>query len=249
MKHCYCALAVVALGLSSQAQADSILGVYAGADVWQAKTNGRFANHEPMQPFNFKDSSQHAYHIAIEHLVPVLPNIRLQYTSLQSKGQALLNNELIYADKRFDSGSQLTTSLTLRITDYILYYELFDNPLLSLDLGVSAKHLKGDFALATTDNTAVQTLDHWLPMLYVDSSVSLLTTGFAVFVAGNVSAVQDGRLYDTQAGVTYQLVDTLLADVQFKVAYRVMDLRLKGLDKLHTDLTFKGIYAGIAFHF
>lgn len=243
------AIVMVCLGITAQAQADTLLGVYAGADLWQSNNSGRFANNEPMQTFDFKDSSQQAYYVAFEHFVPIVPNVRLQHLALETQGGARLGNDLTFAGRGFNAGEQITSSLTLRSTDYILYYELFDNPLFSFDLGLSAKHLKGDFAVANTAGTATEKLNQWLPMLYLDTKVSIWATGLDVFVSGSLSAVKDGQLYDAQAGVAYQLIDTLLVDARLKLGFRAMDLRLDSLDNLYADMTFKGVFAGIELHF
>lgn len=243
------AIVMACLGISAQAQADTVLGVYAGADLWQSNNSGRFANNEPMQTFDFKDRSQQAYYVAFEHFVPIVPNVRLQHLTLETQGGARLGNNLSFAGSSFNAGEQITSSLTLRSTDYILYYELFDNPLFSFDLGFSAKHLKGDFAVANTESTATEQLNQWLPMLYLDTKVSILATGLEVFASGSLSAVKDGQLYDAQAGVAYQLVDTLLVDARLKLGFRAMDLRLDSLDNLYADMTFKGVFAGIELHF
>lgn len=249
MKRFSCALVIAFLGISGQAQADSVLGVYAGADLWQSNNSGRFGNNEPMQAFDFKDRSQQAFYVAFEHLVPIVPNLRVQHVSIQTPGEAMLDDNFAFAGRRFNAGSQITSSLILRSTDYILYYELFDNPLLSFDLGVSAKHLKADFVVTNAEGAGTEQLNQWLPMLYLDTKVSILATGLDVFLSGSLSAVKDGQLYDVQAGVAYQLVDTLLVDTRLKLGFRSMDLRVDPLDNLYADMTFKGVFAGIELHF
>lgn len=244
-----CALVMAFFGVTAQAHADSVLGIYAGADLWQSRNSGHFANDEPMQQFDFKNRSQQAYYLAFEHFIPIVPNLRLQQVSLQTEGSVRLADAFSFAGEDFHAGGQLTSSISLRNTDYIFYYELFDNPLFSFDLGISAKHLKGDFVVASAGAGATAPLNQWLPMLYLNTKVGILTTGLEVFLAGSISAVKDGQLYDAQVGVAYQLVDALLVDARLKLGFRAMDLSLEGLDNLYADMTFKGLFAGIELHF
>lgn len=249
MKKYTCALALMVMGFNGQVQADTVLGVYAGADFWQSKTTGGFANTEQMQPFDFKNKTQQAYYLALEHFVPVVPNIRIQYMPLETQGLATLNNSFNFAGTSFTAGSTVQGSLDLDNTDYILYYELLDNALVSLDLGLNAKHLKGDVTVATGNLQGTERLNEWLPMLYVDTKIGILATRFDLFAAGSATRYKDSHLYDLQAGIGYQLVDNLLLDVRFKVGYRAMDLRLDDVNDLYADLEFKGVFAGVEIHF
>ncbi|GHG65645.1 hypothetical protein GCM10010919_13110 [Alishewanella longhuensis] len=249
MKCFFCALAIASMGFSAQAQADSVLGVYAGVDFWQSNISGRFANNEPMQAFEFRDRSQQTYYVALEHFLPIVPNIRIQYASLQARGAAILGDNFNYAGVSFSAGNHITSSLMLRNADYTLYYELFDNPLLSVDLGLNAKHVKGDITATSAESAGTEQLNQWIPMVYLDSKVSILATGLDIFVSGSVGAVKDGNVYDAQAGVAYQLIDNMVVDARLKLGFRALDLRVEGLDNLYADLTFKGVFAGIELHF
>lgn len=249
MKKFSCALVFTVMAWNGQVQAETVLGVYAGADFWQSKTTGGFANTDQKQPFDFENESQQAYYLAFEHFVPVLPNIRIQYMPLETQGQTLLNNTFNFAGTSFSAGSTVLGSLDLDSTDYILYYELFDNPLLSLDLGLNAKHLKGDVTVATGSLRGAERLNEWLPMLYIDTKIGILATGLDVFASGSATRYNDSHLYDLQAGIGYQLVDNLLLDVRFKVGYRAMDLQLDDVNDLYADLEFKGVFAGVEIHF
>ncbi len=244
-----CALVLAAFGFSAQAQADTIIGIYAGADFWQSESTGRFANNDPMQTFAFADRSQQAYYLAVEHFVPVLPNFRVQYAEVKTFGEATLTENFQFSGSVFPSGSQLASALSLRNTDYIFYYELFDNPLLALDVGVGAKNIKGNAAVTQAQLTGAQPLNQWLPMLYTATQVSILATGFDIFASGTLSGDSDSQFYDVQAGLAYQFTETILLNARFKLGVRAMELQFADLDNLDADISIKGVFAGIELHF
>ena len=56
-------------------------------------------------------------------------------------------------------------------------------------------------------------------------------------------------MYDLQAGIGYEVVDSLTVDIRLKVGYRAVNLRLDDLDNLYSNLDFKGVFAGVELHF
>lgn len=237
------------LGQATPAAADTVLGIHAGVDYWATESEGGVANNSNLQSFRFDDRGAQSYFVALEHLVPVLPNVRLQYQNLKSRGDTTLATDFRFADVDFAVGSQLQTELDLSHTDYILYYELLDNALVELDLGVAAKHLQGEVGIQAQNRRALQDVSQWLPLLYLDAKVGLPGTGLDVFASGQATRFQDSHYYDVQAGIGYQLIDNLLVDVRLKLGYRAIDMQLDDLDNLYAELKFNGVFAGIAVHF
>lgn len=237
------------LGQAAPVAADTVLGIYAGVDYWATGSEGGFANSSNLQSFRFDDHAAQSYFVALEHLVPVLPNVRLQYQNLNNRGDTTLASDFRFADVDFTVGSQLHTELDLSHTDYILYYELLDNALVELDLGVAAKHLQGEVRIQAQNRRALQDVSQWLPLLYLDAKVGFPGTGLDVFTSGQATRFRGSHYYDVQAGIGYQLIDNLLVDVRLKAGYRVIDLQLDDLDNLYTELEFHGVFAGVTIHF
>lgn len=235
--------------LQPPAFADTVLGLHAGADYWAASTDGGFANSRNLPSFNFNEHPSQGYYVALEHLVPVLPNVRFNYQNVTANGFNTLMSDFVFSDVVYTAGSELTTSLDLRHTDYILYYELLDNALMELDLGVSVKQLKGEVMVESQTRRASQDISQWLPLLYLDTKIGLPATGFDVFVSGQATRLMGSHYFDIQTGLGYQLVDNMLVDVRVKVGYRTIDAKLDDLNSLYAELEFKGVFAGISIHF
>lgn len=239
--------------LSSAAQADTLLGLYLGADGWRTSVDGSFANTDQLQAFNFDDKTQTSYYLALEHPLPLIPNIRLQRNKLESSGSTLLDDNFSFNGTDFPNGTQVQNRADITSTDYVLYYEVLDNDLFSLDLGINGKYLDGSIAVSevsVADGLAAQQdFSEWIPMLYGAVRVGLPLTGFDVFAQGSFISYDGSQLYDAQAGIAYSLLDNLAIDMKLKLGYRQVDLQLDDVDNIYTDLSFKGVFAGVEVHF
>lgn len=245
-------LVLVAFLGSWQAAADTLLGVYIGADSWRSNVAGSFGNSEPAPEFNFGNKTQGAYFIALEHPIPVLPNVRLAHNQLEANGITVLDGQFSFAGQDYSVNTTLANQVDLTNTDIVLYYELLDNSVVSLDFGVNSKLINGSAAVQEqTENglQAEESVSQWLPMLYLSSKVGLPLTGLDVFAQGSYVGWSDSQMYDIQAGVGYELINSLTVDIRVKLGYRAVNLRLDDLDELYSNLDFKGVFAGVELHF
>lgn len=238
--------------MAGSAQADTLLGIYIGADGWQTSADGSFAQTELQQHFNFKDKTQTSYYLALEHPLPFLPNIRLQHNQLSAAGTSEISAGFSLGGDTFASNTTVRNDVDLTNTDYVLYYELFDNSVFSFDLGINAKYVKGDVSVAeTVENgaSAQQRISQIVPMLYTSAAVGLPLTGLELFARGSAVSYDGSRLYDVQGGLAYALLDNLAVDMTLKLGYRAVNMRLDDVDDLYADLKFNGVFAGIELHF
>ncbi len=245
-------VAAATLFVAGQSAADTLLGLYVGADGWRSDVTGSFGNSQPAPEFNFNSQTQSSYYIALEHPIPVLPNIRLAHNQLEADGVTLLNVNFRFAGEDFSVNTTLANRVDLTHTDVVFYYELLDNSTVSLDLGLTARHIKGSAAVteqAANGLQGEQSVSQWVPMLFASSKIGLPLTGLDVFAQGSYIGWSDSRMYDVQAGIGYQIVDSLAVDVRFKLGYRAVNVRLDDLDELYSNLDFEGVFAGIELHF
>ncbi len=238
--------------LSTSVQADTLLGLYIGGHMWANEAEGTFGEGKETQAvFDFNDESQGSYFVAFEHPIPLIPNIKIASTTLDTHGSAELDALFEFGGEVYDVNTALDTVLDLSYVDYTLYYELFDNDLLTVDFGLTARDI--DTQISATDTETSTTSDRGgsgiVPMLYVSTIVGLPFTGFNVFAEANFISYDDQTLYDYQAGISYEVLDNLAVDLNITLGYREMKLELNDLDDLYSDLTFKGVFAGAIVHF
>jgi len=244
------ALAVLVTGLlSTSAMADTIAGLYIGGSIWSNEASGTFGEKNGLVDFNLEDKEQGSFYIALEHPIPLIPNLMVSSTSLETDGSTILETNFEFEGKNFSVDTPVDTSFDISYVDYTLYYEIFDNGLFSFDIGLTGRDFDGGIAVSSTGESAKLSVTEIVPMLYVSTIVGLPGTSFDLFANGNLLSIDDHKLYDYQVGVSYELVDNLAVDVNLTVGYRGVKLQLEDIDDLYTDIEFKGVFAGVVVHF
>lgn len=251
MKKSLISLAILSLS-AAHVQADTLLGVYAGAQGWNMEASGGFSTNSTLQNFNFEDKTQGSFYVALEHFVPLVPNVKVRQTSMDTSGNTDLTVPFTFAGKVYGVNDSLNTQVDLSATDATLYYELFDNDLLSFDFGLTAKYIDGTLMVENSKDASInssQSFSGVVPMAYSRIAVGLPLTGWGVYAEGNYLSIDSHSLLEYQAAITYTVVDNLAVDVDIQLGYRAFELELDDLDDISTDLSFKGPFAGIEVHF
>tara|TARA_B110000014_G_scaffold264095_1_gene263318 strand:- start:70 stop:831 length:762 start_codon:yes stop_codon:yes gene_type:complete len=240
--------------LSANVQADTLLGLYIGGQVWANEAKGSFGEGDLDQAvFDFDVQNQGSYFVAFEHPIPLIPNIKLASTTLDTVGGTQISSDFTFQGETYTASTALDTTFDTSYIDYTLYYELFDNDLLTFDFGVTVRDLDADIEMAgeslggvTSSNLSASVV---LPMLYVNTIIGLPLTGFSVFAQANASSYDGSSIYDYQVGVSYAVLDNLAVDLDINAGYRASKIELDDIDDLYTDLTFEGFFAGATVHF
>jgi len=241
---------LAAMGMTNAAQADTIFGVYAGGQYWDTETNGSFGTSDQQETFEFNDKSQNSFYIALEHPVPLLPNVMIRQTGLANQGQTTLEQNYEFNGQVYPVTTTLDADLDLGHTDYVLYYEIFDNDLIAIDLGINAKHVDGHLEVSDDNgNRNRVNASGWIPTAYGHVRLGIPATDLTLFARGSFLAIDDSSLRDVEAGIEYRLVENLAVDVNLQLGYRDTKIELDDLDDVYTDLQFKGPYLGLEVHF
>ena len=237
--------------LAPLAQADTILGIYAGIGLWQADYGGDTGVESvDLDELGLDDENNNFFYVALEHPIPLLPNIRLQRTAIDSRESATLTRNFTLDDVTFSATDTVVTDLDLSHTDAVLYYEVLDN-WVSLDLGLTLRAFDGEATVQSQTTTALREtvdLDAVLPMLYARAQFDLPFTGFSVGADANLITYDGHTLSDASAKIAYAF-DATVIDLGVELGYRRMALELDDLDDLNADLTLDGPYAAVTLHF
>jgi len=248
--------AVIAVSLATvlctSVQADTLLGLYIGGQVWANQAKGSFGEGETDQAvFNFDDEYQGSFFIAIEHPIPLIPNVKISSTTLDTVGGTTIESSFTFEGQTYVANSKLDTTFDASYIDYTFYYEVFDNDLLTFDFGVTARDL--DSQVKVVEQTSTQSSDlsvsGFIPLFYVNTIIGLPFTGFNVFAEANFLSYDDSTVYDYQVGVSYSILDNLAVDLDITLGYRALKLELNDIDGLYSDLNFDGVFAGAVVHF
>ena len=250
------ALAVIGCLGAANAQADTILGVYAGVQSWDMGSEGSFGqvinNTSNSASFSYADERQTSFYLALEHPVPLVPNIKIKRNEMETAGDTVLSSTFTFNDNTFAVNSALATTVDLSNTDFVLYYEILDNDLVTVDIGLNAKKVEGDFFVqdkANAANNARESFDGFVPMLYGNVEIGLPFTGLGIYGEGSMLSVGDHSLYDYEVGIGYTFIDNMAIDMTVQLGYRAVQLEIDDLDDIDTNLDFDGVYVGLEAHF
>lgn len=247
MKKLLLAASIAAMS-SSQAYADNI-GLYIGGQIWDNEATGLFGETTSQVDFNLEDKQQGSYYVAVEHPLPLIPNARVSFTTLETDGLTSLANDFEFGGETFAAGTEVGAKFDVSYADYTLYYELFDNDLLTFDFGITVRDFDGDVSVSAAGVSGTLDTDEFVPMLYAATIIGIPATDFNIFAQGNLLSIDDHTLYDYQAGISYELVENLAVDVNLTFGYREVKLELEDINNLYTNIDFSGVFAGAVIHF
>jgi outer membrane protein len=252
MKKTLLAASVAAL-MCGSAQADTLLGLYIGGQIWANEASGSFGDGKSATDqavFDFDDKNQGSFYVAFEHPIPLIPNIKIASTVLDTVGGATIKQDIKILGTKYNVSETLDTTLDASFVDYTFYYEVFDNDLLTFDFGLTARDLDA-YIKVTESNTNSSDLDvsGIIPMAYVSTIIGLPFTGLNIFAEANFISYDDQTVYDAQVGVSYSILDNLAVDFDVTLGYRTVKMELNDLDGFYSDLTYDGFFAGAVVHF
>lgn len=235
---------------SMSAQADTVLGIYADATMWMYGSDAKFQQaNTSKESFDFGNNNAFNVSAALEHGVPVIPNVRVRHGSIDVSKEKNVTN--FQVNGQTYSGST-TASLDMTHTDIFAYYEILDN-LVSVDVGLGAKVIDGDATVKSNVQNSTQnsteSLSVTVPMLYASVGGNLPFTGLSAKADLAGLSYKDNRIVDAQAEVKYNFIDKPLFDFGAKVGYRMLDVKIDDVLKTDVSATFKGPYIGLEAHF
>ncbi|EPG0370752.1 TPA: TIGR04219 family outer membrane beta-barrel protein [Photobacterium damselae] len=156
------------------------------------------------------DSTSGSYYVSLEHFIPLVPNVEIRYNNIDA------NNA------KFDQ------------TDFTAYYEILDNDLVALDLGLTMTKFSSAQVLGGRN------FDEWQPSLYGNAEIGIPMTPLAAFTKLNYGSYDGTQTFDGQAGVKFTL-PLVVADLNLRGGYRMMDY---DFDKARNDVKLDGWFLG-----
>ncbi len=227
--------------ISSAAMAD-FLGIYVGGGSWNHDASGDFGSTYPgstaaidmESDLGFSDKSETYVWAAFDHPIPIIPNIRLERTSLNHTGATS-------SSFNFNNAAGVTgpTKISLDSTDAILYYRLLDN-WVNFDLGLNLRKVDGEFSVGDEIHPFSETV----PMLYVAAQFDLPFTGFSVGADYNIVSYDGNSYDDIRLRAIYEM-----GVIGFEAGLRTTTIELDDVDNINADLEFKGLMLGAFLHF
>lgn len=250
----HAAAAMVALSASAFAHADFI-GFYVGGGGFNPTFSGTFNSTDPIASEIDTEAdlgldeemAKYAY-LAIEHPIPLIPNVKVARTELRQSGSSTTTRSLSFGGKNYDSDTTIDSTVDLSHTDATIYYEFLDN-WINLDLGITLRKFDGEIKLTgsqgSATQTAEQTLDFPVPLVYGKVRFDLPFTGLYAAVEGNWIGYDGDAFFDANAKLGYETGIGLGVEG----GLRTITLNIDDVDDLGIDMDFTGIFVGAFYHF
>jgi len=256
MKKILISLACVA-AIGSVLNAD-ITRVEMGGGMWNQTPSGTMSYSENISLLsttgtytsNKNDDTSMYLWMLIKHPIPIVPNLRLEYTGIKDDGK------ITGKFKNFNVGG-VYTNATLDITQYdiIPYYNILDNTMwTTLDLGLDVKvqETKYDVSPTTafTGYTGSDTIA--IPLVYARLRVEIPGTGLGFEGDGKYITYDGSTVYDFRAKVDYTFDLDMFVNPGVELGYRVQkfDIDYKdGNERTLMNMDYSGVYAGLMLRF
>ena len=231
------------------AHGDTLFGIYAGAGMWQQEHSGDVASGgeavDVEQDLDLEDENNNVFYVALEHGVPVLPNVRANYTEVSTSGENSLSRTITFSGQVFAVSEDVSSELEFTQADAIFYYELLDN-VVSLDLGLAARWVEGHMEVSSDSGFGRADFEGVLPLLYARVRGDLPFTGLWVGADAMGLAYDGHKLLDASAQVGWESPIGLGAEI----GWRQFNLDLDDFEDIDdAELDISGPYAALNFHF
>jgi len=186
----------------------------------------------------------------IEHPLPIIPNIKVGYTSFGHSGSGSVNKSFQFGGKSFNLNSNIDTQFDLKMYDLTLYYEILDN-WVNLDLGLNVKYIDGLINVKGTDIISNKLINESadfkvpVPMLYAKARFDVPITDLSFQAEGNYVTYDGHTFYDAEIGARY----TLALGLGLEAGYKTMKLELDDIEDLSMNAEFSGAYGKLVWDF
>jgi outer membrane protein len=234
-------ICVAALLMAGAANAD-IIGATAGVQYWNQGWDGGFNSGSGGLDLNtdlgLDDDNGVSFYAALEHPIPLIPNVMLRKTQLEISGSNVLDDNKSYKGANFASGETIYSTIDLSHTDATIYYEILDN-WVNLDIGLTLRAFDGRVRLATDSDEATSDISLPIPMAYAKARFELPFTGAYATAEGNIISFDGDSLKDISVGIGYEV--SLLS---VELGYRVLDFSI-GKSDINASLVVEGAYLGL----
>ncbi len=246
-------ITVAVLGLVVAPAHAGITGLSAGVGIWSQSPSGDIESRgdraDVEDELNIGRERDYFAWAKLEHFVPLLPNIKLQYTPVSMDGDGSVRREFTFQGVTFGADEEVRSELDIDQTDIILYYSPLDN-VVKLDLGLNIKVIDG-FAEVESRNTGEResvTFRGPVPMVYAGVQFNMPLTGFYAGLEGSAIRYSNSSLIDVIGRLGYR-VDLGLGGVAVEGGYRQQRIKLDDFDDVDADVRIGGPWFGIAADF
>ncbi|MGB0662891.1 MAG: TIGR04219 family outer membrane beta-barrel protein [Pontibacterium sp.] len=235
--------------VATPAIAAPLVDLDVGGYAWSANYDGDLgSSNTSVDDLGLDSSTSTTAYVSLEHPVPVIPNLKITSTQLDTKASSTLSSDFTIDGKTFSSNTDVTTQVDLAHTDFTVFYGLPELAV-DIDFGLTFRVFDGEVMVTETNNSSnskTVDLDFVLPMGYASARFNLPGTGFFVDGAINGLAIDGNSITDTTGRVGYSksLVPAVL-DLEVSLGYRKFQLNVEE-DDITAEASASGPFANLS---
>lgn len=235
------AVFVLAAAAAFPSQAATVLGFKAGGDFMHTDASGTIGQKGGDTPsFQYGEKAQYSLWFNIEHPLPFLPNVKIRENQFKVDGTL---NDADFSFRGVNLTGDAYSNVDLSNTDFVFYYELFDNDILSIDAGAAYKKFDGELRIHKDSYADSIDIDDGVVMGYVNAEVGMIGTGIFAF-AEALAGIDHSDIVDYQAGLGWQY-DGVALDTRVRVGYRKLQVQDGSFSGVNSDIDIDGVFAGV----
>ncbi|NPA12621.1 MAG: TIGR04219 family outer membrane beta-barrel protein [Aquificae bacterium] len=190
----------------------------------------------------------------LEHPIPLLPNIKLQYTKMRFEGDGTVSKDYKFGFITITASDRVKSKLELDHYDVVLFYNLpFINATQVFDAEVGLNVRIIDFYVWVRDETRNQEDEKSLvvpiPMLHGALTTKLPLIPVSLLVEASGIAYQGNHYYDIAGEIRYKPFRNLVADLFIGVGYKYEKIKIDDVDDTSADIKIKQPYFQVGLSF
>lgn len=233
-----------------------------GLDSWSQdlggsidSTNSEIGTVSVEDDLGFGSESGLSYYLLLEHPLGVVPNVKLQYTELNSDESNDLQRDITYDNVTFTANQTIRSALDLNHVDLSLYWQPVQGRF-DVSLGFTIRVLDGSFTVRSENNESVarQSVDEAFPLPYLHVGYEFGDTGMSIDAEVKAAAYEGDKFIDSNLRLAWE--SNIGLGLEF--GYRSIALEADDLDVtdsngnpdfIDLDIEAKGLYFGAFYEF
>lgn len=194
--------------------------------------------------------------LKLEHPIPLLPNIYLQYIPMRFKGVNRITKEIEYGGRRYKANTDLYSKLKFDHLDLGLYWNVgliqkATDELLDPEFGINVRilgfrgELKGIDVITGQEARESKSFTAPVPMAFL--GLGLKTPGAPVSLKGELRALPVSKIsyYDLTGEVRIKPVKLLY----LSLGYRYEKLRIDEIKDVYSNVSIRGPFVMVGLEF
>lgn len=222
------------------------IGVFAGGGVWNSGFTGDVVSDVDVDDeLGISSDTANYIYVALEHPLPLIPNIRIARTSLRDSGMGTIAGGFTFEGTAFTASQDVTAELDLTYTDFTLYYEIWDTGF-DFDIGLTARKFSGEMKI----DQVKQNVDELLPMVYVAGRVGMPFSGFFLGAEFNGASYSGNTVTDYAVKIGWETSSFIFPEFGIEAGYRKFSLNADEEDGgVNVDVGVDGFFVNLVAHF